>query len=34
MFGRSGRPNFDDEGEGIVITSSQMMLSYVSFLNE
>jgi replicative superfamily II helicase len=34
MFGRSGRPLFDDEGEGIVITSSHMMMKYLSFLNE
>lgn len=34
MFGRAGRPLYDTEGEGIVITSSHMMKKYLSLLNE
>lgn len=34
MLGRAGRPLYDREGEGIIMTSSQEMRHYMSFLNE
>ena len=34
MLGRAGRPLYDREGEGIIITSTQEMRHYMSFLNE
>jgi pre-mRNA-splicing helicase BRR2 len=34
MLGRAGRPGFDRDGEGIIITSSQEIRHYIAFLNE
>jgi len=34
MLGRAGRPAFDKEGEGIVITSHQELQFYLSLLNQ
>lgn len=34
MLGRAGRPMYDKEGEGIIITSTEEMKYYVSLLNE
>ena len=34
MLGRAGRPQFDEEGEGIVITSHAEMQYYLSLLND
>ena len=34
MFGRAGRPQFDTEGEGIIITSHSELQYYLSLLNE
>lgn len=34
MLGRAGRPLYDDEGEGIIITSKDMMKNYLSLVNE
>lgn len=34
MLGRAGRPLYDREGEGIIITSTQEMRHYMSCLNE
>lgn len=34
MLGRAGRPGFDTDGEGIIITSGQELRHYIAFLNE
>ena len=34
MFGRAGRPQFDTEGEGIIITSHAELQYYLSLLNQ
>ena len=34
MFGRAGRPQYDTEGEGIIITTSKEMSFYLSLLNQ
>ncbi len=34
MLGRAGRPIYDTEGEGIVITTKHELTHYLSILNE
>lgn len=34
MFGRAGRPQYDDSGEGIIITTQKELQFYLSLLNE
>ena len=34
MIGRAGRPQYDDKGEGILITSHQELQYYLSLLNQ
>jgi len=34
IFGRAGRPQFDSEGEGIIITSIKEVDNYVKMMTE
>ena len=34
MFGRAGRPQYDKEGEGVLITSHSELQYYLSLMNQ